>query len=154
MNLSQIFHSGATTRIQEVRYPEDLQKCLEVIYTLRPQLTGKNLWPLFRQMQKENYHIIFIEEQGVAIAFAGYRLMHLFHSGRTLYIDDLCTLPAARNKGHAGRLLDYLIRQATLTQSDRVSLDSGHFRHAAHRLYLKKGFNISSHHFELKLNHE
>ena len=32
-----------------------------------------------------------------------------------------------------------------------ITLDSGHHRHTAHRLYLNKGFEIKSHHFVKKL---
>ena len=75
----------------------------------------------------------------------------MLYSGKTLYIDDLSTLPGARGKGYASTLLDFVIEQARQHGCQCVSLDSGQnpARYDAHRLYLKKGFNITSHHFKL-----
>ena len=88
-----------------------------------------------------------------APAAIGYRIMNLLYSGKTLYIDDLSTLPEGRAKGYAGALLDFVIDEARKAGCSCVTLDSGHSpaRYDAHRLYLKKRFNIVSHHFRLDL---
>jgi GNAT superfamily N-acetyltransferase len=79
--------------------------------------------------------------------------MQLLYSGKTLYIDDLSTLPEGRGKGYASALLDYVIAEARTLGCTCVTLDSGHnpARYDAHRLYLSKRFNIVSHHFRLDL---
>ena len=83
----------------------------------------------------------------------GYRVLNFLHSGKTLYIDDLSSLPEGRSKGYASALLDFVVEQAKQQNCQCVSLDSGQnpARYDAHRLYLKKGFNITSHHFHLGL---
>ena len=75
----------------------------------------------------------------------------MLHRGRSIYIDDLCTLPEARGKGHGLALLDHVLKEARHHELQSVHLDSGHHRHDAHRLYLNFGFNITSHHFAMDL---
>jgi GNAT superfamily N-acetyltransferase len=138
-------------KIRKVTTDADLLKCSDVILELRPHLKGRDLAAMFKRMQSETFRIIYIEEKGKAVAFAGYRDLTMFFSGKTLYIDDLCTLPEHRGKGYGGELLDYVIREAKENRYDAVTLDSGHHRNDAHRLYLNKGFIIESHHFHISM---
>lgn len=89
------------------------------------------------------------DDDGPAVAVAGFRLGDNLAWGRHLYIDDLSTLPAARGHGHAGRLLEWLRQEAIRLGCGQIHLDSGvgANRQAAHRLYLNAGYRISSHHF-------
>lgn len=84
-----------------------------------------------------------------AVAVAGFRIVHHLAWGRSLYVDDLSTLPEARGRGHAGALLDELIAEAERLRCDELHLDSGvgSARWAAHRLYMNHGLTIVSHHF-------
>lgn len=146
---------NSITSIQQVQTAltqKDIQLCERVILELRPHLKGKDLWQLYQEQLQEKYQILYIKEQDEAIAFVGYRFLNMLYSGKTLYIDDLCTLPSFRGKGYAGILLKKIFEIAKREQCDVVSLDSGHHRHEAHRLYLNHGFVIASHHFNLKLN--
>lgn len=101
----------------------------------------------------------------------GYRIMHKLECGRFMYIDDLITGPAARKmvpieglmhvyachcantmltpvpQGLAALLVDFALATAKLEGCSCVQLDSGEARHAAHRLYLNKGFRLEFHHF-------
>ena len=138
-------------QIRKVTNAEDILKCAEVILELRPHLKGKDLVSLYAEMVKETFSIIYVEEGNKAVAFAGYRHLTMFFSGATLYIDDLCTLPSHRGKGYANLLLDHIIKEARENSVDVVSLDSGHHRYNAHKLYLNKDFVIEGHHFHLDL---
>jgi GNAT superfamily N-acetyltransferase len=73
------------------------------------------------------------------------------YNGKHIYIDDLSTLPEYRGKGYAGLLLDYVESEAIVKGYQAVTLDSGHHRAAAHRLYMNKGFTIVAHHFSKTL---
>jgi GNAT superfamily N-acetyltransferase len=66
--------------------------------------------------------------------------------GKVLYIDDLTTLDSERGKGYAGSVLDWLAAHAKQMQCASLHLDTGYTRHAAHRVYLKKGFELNCHH--------
>jgi GNAT superfamily N-acetyltransferase len=84
-----------------------------------------------------------------AVAVAGFRLLHNLAWGRALYVDDLSTLPAARGRGHAGALMDWLMAESARLGCDQLHLDSGvgPEREAAHRLYFNRGMRIAAHHF-------
>lgn len=138
----------------EIKYAttkDDLLKCWDVVFELRPNLTKEQFLDWMPEMEKQGYQIIFIEENGKAVSFCGFRRELLLYRGHSIYIDDLCTLPEARGKGHAGLLLDHVLELAKKEGLKSVHLDSGHQRHQAHRLYLNKKFRISSHHFEITL---
>lgn len=137
--------------IKLAREKEDFLKCWDVVKELRPHLDEERYLTLMLYMLDEGYRLIYIEEGGRGVSFCGYRPTTMLHRGRSLYIDDLCTLPEARGKGHAGALLDYVIAEARREELETVHLDSGHQRYGAHRLYLNKGFIMTSHHFALRL---
>ncbi|SFE03795.1 GNAT family N-acetyltransferase [Spirosoma endophyticum] len=139
----------------------DIERCLPAMLALRPHLTPEKALEQIRfQQANENFVLAFVEvmrhaddSSEPAPAVVGYRYMTLLYSGKTLYIDDLSTLPSARGKGYASTLLDFVIDQARQKGCQCVSLDSGQnpARYDAHRLYLNKRFNIASHHFKLDL---
>ncbi|RRB04867.1 GNAT family N-acetyltransferase [Larkinella rosea] len=138
----------------------DVQRCIPAMLALRPHLTAeKALEQIVFMQENDRYVVAFVDNsdrnpaETVAPAAIGYRYMNLLFSGKTLYIDDLSTLPDQRGNGYAGQLLDFVIDEARKAGCSVVTLDSGHNpqRYDAHRLYLNKRFNIVSHHFALKL---
>ena len=144
---AQIAHSDA-----------DIRRCLPALVALRPHLTPEQAFEQIRSQQTtDGYVLAFVADSDAsepASAVVGYRFLNLLHTGKTLYIDDLSTLPTARGKGYASTLLDFVTEQARQANCRCVSLDSGQTpaRYDAHRLYLNKGFNITSHHFKLDLS--
>ncbi|QHV98961.1 GNAT family N-acetyltransferase [Spirosoma endbachense] len=135
----------------------EIRRCLPAMLALRSHLTVDQAFDQIRlQQENDRFVLAFIDEGDAskpAPAVVGYRYMNLLYSGKTLYIDDLSTLPEARGKGYASVLIDFVIEQARQSGCQCVSLDSGQnpARYDAHRLYLNKRFNIASHHFKLDL---
>lgn len=134
----------------------DIRRCLPALLALRPKLSDEvALAQLLEQQANERFSVAFVDtgDDVAAPAVITYRQMTLLFSGKTMYIDDLSTLPEARGKGYASALLDFVIEQARQAGCQTVSLDSGQnpARYDAHRLYLTKRFNITSHHFSLNL---
>lgn len=84
-----------------------------------------------------------------ALAVAGFRTGENFARGRYLYIDDLSTLPDARQRGYARSLLHWIHQEARRLECDQIHVDSRVEveRLDAHRLYLNAGYRISSYHF-------
>ena len=82
-----------------------------------------------------------------AASAAGFRRLHTLAWGDVLYIDDLVTLEAHRGRGHASRLLNWVLKEARRLGCAQVHLDSAPHRHPAHRLYLSEGYHISAFHF-------
>lgn len=135
--------------VQYADTDDKILHCLAAIQCLRPHINAENVLPITRRMRDQNYRLIYVEEKGKPVAFSGFRYITHYYSGDIIYIDDLGTLPEARNKGYGSKLLDHIIALAKENGLDGVHLDSGHHRFDAHRLYLNKGFIIGSHHFTL-----
>lgn len=86
---------------------------------------------------------------GPAAAVAGFRAGHNLAWGYFLYVDDLSTLPEARGRGLAGRLMSWLQEEAARLGCDSLHLDSGFGpeRTEAHRLYFNQGLAVTALHF-------
>ncbi|SEJ10988.1 Acetyltransferase (GNAT) domain-containing protein [Deinococcus reticulitermitis] len=121
--------------------------------------------PQMASAQALRAHLAEVEGQGYrlagsfepgreeAAAVAGYRVLTNLAWGRFLYLDDLSTLPDARGRGHASALLGWLEAEARRLGCAQLHLDSGvgPARFTAHRLYLGRGLNLTSHHFAKEL---
>ncbi|HMX39413.1 MAG TPA: GNAT family N-acetyltransferase [Saprospiraceae bacterium] len=125
----------------------DILACWPVMHALRPHLHEHEFLPLIRKMMEGGYVLAYVEEEGQPVAAAGYRYLHKLYDGWQIYIDDLSTLPEHRGKGHASLLLEHVRREAEQAGCTCVTLDSGPSRHDAHRLYLNKGYRMTSTHF-------
>src|SRR5690349_25224 len=90
-------------QVQEARTREDVLKCWEVIFELRPHLKYELFADRVLEMFSEGYKLAFIEQDGKAVAAVGYRYQNFLHSGKHIYIDDLSTLPEYRGHGFAGK---------------------------------------------------
>lgn len=137
--------------IKQATEKEDFLKCWDVVHELRPHLDPEKYLTLMLYMIDEGYKLIYIEGNGKGVSFCGYRITTMLHRGRSIYIDDLCSLPEARGKGHAKALLNFVLKEAEKEELQSIHLDSGYQRHQAHRLYLNFGFTITSHHFAMNL---
>lgn len=138
--------------IQTAETDKDILKCWKALKELRPHLSEETYPEMLKEMISEGYQLAFIEgEEGIGLSVIGFRYLQFTYNGKHFYIDDLSTLPEARGKGYAGILIDHVCDLAKQKGYNEVTLDSGHQRHAAHRLYLNKGFSISSHHFSKKI---
>ncbi|WP_132119514.1 GNAT family N-acetyltransferase [Actinocrispum wychmicini] len=123
-----------------------------VMKELRPHLTGSADFAARVRLQRaEGYRLVgSFDATGAVVSAAGFRLGRTLAWGPFLYIDDLCTLPAARGQGHARALLAWIDDEARRLGCHQVHLDSGTHRHAAHRRYLSSGFVIEALHFSKK----
>lgn len=96
---------------------------------------------------------VFDGDQPDAVASAGFREVHALAWGHYLYVDDVSTISAARQRGCGERLMDWLVEEAARLNCEGLHLDSGVAadRAAAHRLYMRHKLRISAHHFERAL---
>ena len=131
---------------------DDIIKCSDVLRTLRPHLTETELAEMIKEMWQNGFKLAFIEEDNKGVAAIGYRHLQFLYNGKHIYIDDLVTLPGYRGKGYAAALLDHVETEAKEHGYKTITLDSGHHRGDAHRLYLNKKFTISAHHFVKQLS--
>jgi GNAT superfamily N-acetyltransferase len=130
---------------------ERLSDCYPAFKELRPHLDLLGFLEQAQRQFKQGYHIVGLRVGDTYPSVAGFRFAEFLAWGSVLYIDDLVTKTDCRGKGYGSRLLDWLIEEAKARGCDAVHLDSGYARQAAHRLYLSKGFVLSSHHFSFDL---
>jgi GNAT superfamily N-acetyltransferase len=132
--------------------PQEIDFCFNAFAALRPQLKRDSFYAQVARQALQGYQILALRAQGQVLSVAGFRLVEFLAWGKVLYIDDLSSLPEARGLGYAGQLLDWLIERAKSQQCQSIHLDTGYQRHAAHRLYLRKGFELNCHHMVLGLS--
>ncbi|HLY69279.1 MAG TPA: GNAT family N-acetyltransferase [Puia sp.] len=133
--------------IKIARSDEDILKCWNVLFELRPHLDKNSFLPTVKEMLTEGYQLAFIEINNEAVAAIGFRYQQYLYNGKHFYIDDISTMPLYRGKGYAGKLIDHVTAKAKEKGFKSVTLDSGYQRFDAHRLYLNKGFTLHCHHF-------
>jgi GNAT superfamily N-acetyltransferase len=138
-------------RIGLANTPEQIGLCSSVMRELRPHIKAIDFAARVLHQQKEGYQLAFLEADGVVRSVAGFRILNLLFSSRTLYIDDLVTRDSDRSRGFGAALFDWLVQHAKEQGCEHLTLDSGVQRFAAHRFYLNRGMDITSHHFDLKL---
>lgn len=137
--------------VKQAQTVADVQKCAPVLQELRPHLEQDTLVAMVMDMFTEGYQLAFVEHEGTVVATVGYRYLQFLYCGKHIYIDDLVTSSAVRGKGYASALLQHVDNVARAAGYNVVSLDSGHQRFTAHRLYLNQGYDIVAHHFIKKL---
>ena len=130
---------------------QEIQECFPVFKFLRPHLVEEDFLPQVRRQQAQSYRILALRHEGRIISVSGFRFGEFLAWGKVIYIDDLATLPTETTRGFAGALLDWLIAHAKASGCRSLQLDTGYARHAAHRLYMRKGFQFNCHHLSLEL---
>ena len=130
-----------------------IMRCHPVIVELRPHLSSPEAFAAqVERQQAQGYRLAYLEAAGEVRALAGYRIQEKLSAGNFLYVDDLVTRAADCSKGYGGVLFDWLIERAREAGCAQLQLDSGVWRYGAHRFYLRKGMDITAHHFDLKLD--
>ena len=120
---------------------------------LRPALTDINRFveQVNKVQRAQGYRLLGIFEEGKAnaVAVCGFREETNLASGRHIHIDDFVTVPQARRRGYAQRLLQEVHRIAQENGIAQLHVDSNvsSERTAAHRVYFQNGFEISAYHF-------
>jgi len=141
----------ASLKISLAESPEQVGRCCSVMRELRPHIRAIDFASRVLRQQHEGYHLAFLESDDIVRSVAGFRIMNLLFSGRTLYVDDLVTRDEDRSRGFGAALFDWMVNHAKEQGCEHMSLDSGVQRFGAHRFYLRRGMDITSHHFDLKL---
>jgi GNAT superfamily N-acetyltransferase len=131
--------------------PEDTTRCFEVMHQLRSHVVAEEFPSRVAAQRDQGYRLAYSEVDGAVVAVAGFRIIDMLFSGKTMYVDDLVTHEAHRSKGLGAALLGWLIELAKTSGCQTFSLDSGVQRDRAHAFYFDMGMHISSFHFELRL---
>jgi GNAT superfamily N-acetyltransferase len=138
----------------EIRLAEmeaDIMRCFHVMAHLRPHLVQSEFIDRIRAQQAQGYCLAFLEDSGVVAAVAGFRVMEMLATARTLYVDDLVTDESKRSLGYGNAMLDWLQEYARAAGCETFSLDSGTQRQEAHAFYFRERMRVTSFHFAKKL---
>jgi GNAT superfamily N-acetyltransferase len=128
----------------------EIEACFPAFKELRPHLVKEEFASQVRRQQLQGYQMLALRHEGIVKSSAGFRHAEFLAWGKIIYIDDLTTLSSACGNGFAEKLLDWIIDYAKSCGCIGVHLDTGYARHNAHRLYLRKKFQLSSHHMALE----
>jgi GNAT superfamily N-acetyltransferase len=131
---------------------EEILGCFDVMAELRPHLKRDDFVKTVRIMETDGYRLTFLEDSGLIVAVAGYRICTNLFMGKHLYVDDLVTSSKARSKGYGETMINWLRNTATEAGCNYFHLDSGTHRSQAHKFYFRQGFTIASYHFSEQLN--
>jgi GNAT superfamily N-acetyltransferase len=130
----------------------DIRRCHAVMQELRPHLDEESFVQQVLRQQQAGFVLAGLAWEGVVRAVTGYRIQEMLAHGRILYVDDLVTAEKERSRGWGEQLFQWLLQQAKAAGCAQLQLDSGTFRHGAHRFYFRQGMHISSYHFGMKLS--
>jgi GNAT superfamily N-acetyltransferase len=131
--------------------PADIARCFLVMAHLRPLLAAPEFVGRVEAQQAQGYRLAYMEDEGIVVAVAGFRVMEMLASGRTLYVDDLVTDETQRSLGYGKAMLDWLQNYARAAGCETFSLDSGTHRQEAHAFYFRERMRVTSFHFAKKL---
>jgi len=93
--------------IRTAETDEKIENCFDVMSELRTHLKREDFLTTIQNMEKDGYRLAYIEEQGIIVAVAGYRIASNLFMGKHLYVDDLVTSEQARSIGHGEQLLKW-----------------------------------------------
>lgn len=138
--------------LRVLKTDEELEGVLNVLKELRPHLTVSNYLVLYHTAQRQDaFTIIGAFENGECVGVMGYRILHDFVHGKSLYVDDLVVAEKQRSKGIGKKLLKYAERVAQELGCQYLRLCSGLQREEAHRFYERCGCEKKSYSFNKKL---
>lgn len=130
---------------------EQIDRCFAVMSQLRPMLSAAEFASRVEVQRREGYQLALLEHEGTVVAVAGFRMMHVLWSGKTMYVDDLVTDETMRSRGFGEALMTWLMERARQEGCETFSLDSGTHREQAHAFYFRQGLRITDFHFQKTL---
>jgi GNAT superfamily N-acetyltransferase len=127
----------------------ELRKISGVLLQLRPAFDSDSLIAQIKDQMRLGYRVAYVESKGEVLCVAGFVTGNKLAWGKHVYVDDLVTAEHQRSKGAGAMMIAWLKSYARELGCKQLHLDSGVQRFAAHKFYLREGFNIASHHFSI-----
>ena len=140
-----------TDKVKLAETASEIARCFPVMAHLRTHLVAEEFVGRVTAQQAEGYRLAYLEDEGAVVALAGFRVMEVLATGRTLYVDDLVTDETRRSRGHGKAMLEWLQAYARKAGCATFSLDSGTHRQEAHAFYFRERMRVTSFHFAKKL---
>ena len=131
---------------------EELPTILPLIEQLNPHADPAELRRKLSVMIPLNYHCIGAYLDGVLIGVSGFWLGTRFWSGEYIDIDNVIVDEAHRSQGIGEQMIAWLEHYGTQRGCKMAMLDCYVTKHAAHRFYIRQGYDILGYHFTKTLN--
>lgn len=125
----------------------EIERCFDVMSQLRTHLDRNKFLVTVRIMEREGFHLSYVENKNEIVAVAGYRISTNLALGKNLYIDDLVTSENARSMGYGEMMVNWLRNIAIEEGCSVFHLGSGTSRSQAHKFYFNQGFGIEAYAF-------
>jgi len=123
---------------------KELDVAYEVLKQLRCDLSFKEFDDLIYDMRHMEYKMIGLFEREKLITYAGVAVQTNLYHKRHLYVFDLGSDKAYRQKKYGENMLEYLESYAKTAMCENIVLSSGFQREDAHLFYEKNGFSKKS----------
>ncbi|MFH1066853.1 MAG: GNAT family N-acetyltransferase [bacterium] len=133
---------------------ESVARCHEAMKGLWPELSHDDFVRRVTQQLAEGYQLVFLEEDGEVKSVIGFRISNILSRGKTVYIEDFSTIPTEQSRGFGDELFDWVCQHAISQGCEWMNLDCRVQNFKGHRFYVKKGMDITSHHFGMALKKE
>jgi GNAT superfamily N-acetyltransferase len=118
---------------------------------LRPNLPHKYVHKMQTIFAQGGRMCVAVQSSAV-VGAAVYRIYENTADGLHMYVDDLITDENQRSTGVGAKLMDHLQRIARAANCQKITLDSGTWRHDAHKFYFREGMVVTSFHFGKSLS--
>lgn len=141
----------STIEIRPLADAAALRGAWPVAQQLRPHLTEDSFVAQALRQIDDGFRATALYDEGVARAYAGWRVYENLVYGKHMYVDDLVTDQTVRSRGYGKTLLDWLKDEARRQGCAKLQLDSGTHRKDAHAFYLREGLRIEAFHFGIPL---
>ena len=135
--------------VQFLEKNSDYVLAMEVLLQLRPDYDLDSLSAQVEKQQLNGYEVVYVKSSEGVLAVAGFSVGEKLAWGKHIYIEDLVTNSQFRSRGVGSFLINWLKSYALEIGCEQIHLDSGVQHFPAHKLYLREGFNIASHHFSI-----
>jgi GNAT superfamily N-acetyltransferase len=142
---------GVVVDVKWAASESELLACYPVMSQLRTHLNRQAFVDQLKRQLSAGYQLVCLQRDGEVLAVAGFRITENLAWGKHLFVEDLVADKQQRSSGYGGILFDWLLQHAKENSCQQLHLDSGVQRFDAHRFYLNKRMNISSHHFSMVL---
>jgi GNAT superfamily N-acetyltransferase len=130
---------------------EQFPQVLPLISKLNPNTPPEELGRRLEVMMTKDYHCIAAYQEDRMVGVAGYWLKCRFYSGEYMDVDNVCVHPDLRSSGIGLQMMDWLHAKAQQLGCKSVMLDSYVTYAAAHRFYMRQGYEILGFHFRKQL---
>ena len=114
---------------------------------LRTQYDEDSLLAQIHLQQSERIQIAYVEKDGDVLCVAGFVIGNKLAWQKQIYVNEFVTIAAVQSTGAGKFIMDWLKNYAREQGCQQLHLDSAVQRFAAHKFYLREGFEINSHHF-------